>query len=83
MHVWPVTPYLDRLTRFVESIGFAHFVVIAVEIGDAGCDDSALGVLPWTIADAVAGINRIRAAARICAEISVPSLVTRAGSLRQ
>src|ERR1700693_1657267 len=82
MHGWRVTPHLDRLTLFVESISLAHLIV-AMEIGDAGCDDGALGVLPWTIADAVARINRIRAAARSCAEISAPSLVARAGSLRQ
>src|SRR5258705_10538836 len=83
MHVWPVTPHLDRLALFVESIGLADLVIGAVEIGDAGCDDSALGGLPWTIADAVSRVNRVRAAARICAEIGPPRLVASAGSLRQ
>src|SRR5215471_402945 len=83
MHIGPVTPHLDRLTRLVERIGFTHLVTVAVEIGDTGCDDGALGALPWTIADAVARIDCIRAAAGICAEIGVPSLVARAGSLRQ
>ena len=83
MHEGCVTQHFDRLALFVESISLADLVIVAVEIGDAGCDDGALGVLPWTIADAVTRMNRVRAAARICAEIGPPRLVGRARSLRQ
>ena len=68
---------------FVECIGLAHLVVVAVEIGHAGCNDHALGVLPWTIADAVSRIDRIRATTAVRAEIGMPGLVARSGSLRQ
>ena len=83
MHVGLITSNLDGLTALVESIGFVDLVIVAVEIGDAGRDDSALGVLPGALADTVTRVNGVRASARIRAEVGSPRLVTRASSLCQ
>ena len=72
VHVGRVAPHFDWLALFVESIGLFDLVVVAVEIGDARCDNNTFGILPWTIPDTVTRINRVRAAASICAEVSTP-----------
>jgi hypothetical protein len=54
-----------------------------MKVCDAGGDYHALGVLPGSIANAVTRINRVRAAASICAQIGSPGPVARAYRLRK
>src|SRR5262245_38579582 len=51
-------------------------VVLAVQLGEVFRDDEALGVQPRAAADAVAGVDRVRA---LGAQVSAPGLRPRAG----
>src|SRR6478672_2456480 len=56
--------------------GLLRQVVAAVELGHVFRDDLALRVLPWALADAIAGVDRPGA---LRAEIGVPRLAAGAG----
>ena len=61
----------------------AQLVVVAVQIVDAVRDDFTLEILPRTVADAVARIDRRLAVGGLGAQIGAPGLSARAVALRQ
>src|SRR5688572_14188532 len=71
-----VAAAVDRRTLLAQRVLLAELVVRAVQVGDAGGDHRALGVLPGTLADAVLGVDRVGA---LGAQIGAPSLAGRAG----
>src|SRR3954452_21399227 len=58
-------------------------IVVAVQIVDVLGDGFAFEILPWTVADAVARIDRRLAVGGLGAEIGAPGLSARAVALRQ
>src|SRR5690242_1044529 len=60
---------VDHLTLLAEVGLLGDVVAVAMQIIDALGDHDALGVLPWTLADAVA---RVHGAGPLGAEIGVP-----------
>ena len=71
---------LTVVAVLVERRLLVDLVRLGVELVDARRDLHALGVRPWTRADAVAGVHRAVAAG---AEIGAPGLAARAGRLGQ
>src|SRR4029078_4930651 len=61
----------------------AELVVVAVQVVDAGRDHRALEVLPRTVADAIARVDRRLAGGGLGAAIVVPGLAAGAVALRQ
>src|SRR4029079_7562276 len=59
----------------------AHLVVVAMEIVGAFRDDFPLEILPGAAPDAIAGVDRRRAAHGLRAEIGPPGLAARARRL--
>src|SRR4051812_25446602 len=72
---------VDRLALFAQRRLLADLVVGAVQVVDALGDHLALGVLPWTAADAVARVDG--AARRLRAQIGMPGLAACSAGLRQ
>src|SRR5262249_12502583 len=77
--------YLDAMAILAEDRLLVDLVVGAVQVGNAGGDDHALGVLPRPIADAVARVDGRAGVCRVggAAKIGAPSLAARPGRLRQ
>src|SRR5436305_8827449 len=73
VHVGIVAAAVDDFALLVERRLLAD-VVLPVQLDDVLGDDDALGVLPRTLADAVARIDRHRAAGGLRRDISVPGL---------
>src|ERR1700687_6047373 len=82
MPVWLIAIAVDHLALFVQRSLLVD-VVGAVQIGDILGDHNALRILPRTLADAVARIDRGLAVNRLCREIGVPGLASGTRSLRQ
>src|SRR5689334_1384107 len=61
----------------------AELVVVAMQIVEARCDDLALEVLPWAVADPVACIDRRLACGLLGAEIGPPGFSASAVTLGQ
>src|SRR5262249_6088584 len=61
----------------------AEFVVVAVKIVDVLGDNLAFEILPGAASDAIAGIDGLRAAGCLGAEVGAPGLVARARGLGQ
>src|SRR5438552_12566724 len=72
-----ISAAVDRLPFFRQR-GLLVQVVRAVKLGDILCDDDAFGVLPWTTAYAIAGIDRRRALSRRRAQVRMPRAAPRA-----
>src|SRR6185437_6419839 len=75
-----VAAAVDDLALLREVVLLGQLVVRAVQIGNAGGDDDALGVGPGALADAVARVHR---AGALRGQIGVPGLAARAGGLRE
>ena len=71
---------VDDLALLAQRGLLGEVVAVAVQIVDALGDHRALGILPRTLADAVAGVHR---AVALRAEISVPGLAGGARRLRE
>ena len=83
MHVRRIATAVDDRALLGQRGLLGEFVIVAVQIVDAGRDHHAFGVLPWSAADAVARIHRRRAAGGLGAEISAPVAAAGAHGLRQ
>src|SRR5712672_2416278 len=84
MHVGRVAAQFNGIALFIHNIRAGDLVVVAVQIGDAGGDDSALGILPGAVADTVARIDGAALGSRVRAQIGAPSLgagTSRSGEL--
>src|SRR5439155_10348245 len=84
-HVVPVgrvAATVDDLSLLAQGALLGQ-AVGAVQLGDVLGDHDALGVLPWSLADAIARIHRGRTVGRLRREIGVPGLATGSGRLRQ
>jgi hypothetical protein len=64
VHVGIVAAAVDDAALLVERRLLGQ-IVLAVQLGDVLGDGDALGVLPWALADAIARIDRDRAAGRL------------------
>src|SRR5207244_6811966 len=73
-----VAASIDDVPLFGQR-GLLVEVVVAVQLGYIAGNDDSLDVLPWTIADALARVDRRRARGRTRAEIRAPGVISRAG----
>ena len=83
VHVGRLAPHLDGLAFLVDRGGAADLVVGAVQIGDAGGNHRALGILPRTVADAIASVDRAALRGLVGAQIGAPGFATCARGLRE
>src|SRR5882672_6452826 len=81
VHVWRVTAHLHQLALLVVGVGANDLVVVAVQIGNAGGDHGALGVLPRAVADAITRVDGAALSGGIRAQIGAPGLAARARRL--
>ena len=73
-----VAAAVDDVSLFGQR-GLLVEIVVAVQLGNIAGNDDSFGVLPWTVADAIARVDRRRARGRTGAEIRVPGVISRAG----
>src|SRR5436190_1181767 len=64
---------------FFGQRGLLVEVVFAVQLGNVAGNDDSFGVLPRTVADAIARVDCLRAGRRTRAEIRAPGVISRAG----
>lgn len=83
MSVGGIAAAIDHTALLGQRRLLGYVVVVAVQFLDILGDDHTLAVLPRTLADAIARIDRGLAIGRLGAEIRMPGTVSGADGLRQ